>query len=119
MDGPIPVLKAVDVAKCQTDIAALRAERVCILFPDQTAALIFPGGVLLTGATVAVAANDGGVWLGTYRKNGDIVTVEGIFYPHKICCKASGLDACIRWIFPVLQIRVLCIREKHGNSGKP
>ncbi len=119
MEVPIPVLKAVDAAKCETDITALRAERFYILFADQTAALIFPGGVLRSGAMVAVAADDGELWLGIYRKKDDTVTVEGVFYPHKICCKFSALDSCIRWMFPVLQIRVLCIREKDGKYGKP
>lgn len=118
MYSQIPVLRAVDAALCGEEVFTAETDRFYLLFADRTAALISASGVPDNGATVAVAAVDGRVWLGVYRKNHTAIAIEGIFSPEKISCHISEIKNHIRWIFPVLQINLSCVDKKQQLSAE-
>lgn len=108
MKNHIPVLSVADVAGCEREVIRSFAERLYLLFSDSTAVLVSVAANPLPGATVALALSDGKVHLGVYHPDGHGVFVENLFAAEK-----NFFDrGCIRWIFPVLQVKYLCVRKE-------
>ena len=108
MKNQIPVLKVTDVAGCESEIIRSFAERLYLLFSDNTAVLVSAAATPEPGAAVALAMSDGEVHLGVYHPDGHGIRVENLFAAEKHFFDSK----CIRWIFPVLQVKYLCVRKK-------
>ena len=83
MKNQIPVLKVTDVAGCESEIIRSFAERLYLLFSDNTAVLVSAAATPEPGAAVALAMSDGEVHLGVYHPDGHGIRVENLFAAEK------------------------------------